>query len=183
MNDDQYLGQIMLIAGNFAPRGYVECNGQLLSIRQHDALFKLIKTTYGGDGITTFRVPDLRGRLVCGIGKRDQGGEIRLGENIGTEKTLVKLENMPAHRHTANVSIRLKVSGSDDQDSDSPIGNFLRLQNEDTYATTADATMGNIIGIVEMGMQTTKQEPMDNIMPVLPMMYCMSLEGPEPRPE
>lgn len=183
MNDDQYLGQIMLIAGTFAPEGYVECNGQLLQIAQHRPLFNLIKTAYGGDGTTTFAVPDLRGRLVCGIGKRDQGGEISLGENIGTEKNLIKPENMPAHRHTANVNIRLRVSGNDDQDSDSPIGNFLRMQYEDTYATTADATMGEIIGIVEMGMQTTKQEPMDNIMPVLPMMYCISLEGPEPRPE
>ncbi|TNE57277.1 MAG: hypothetical protein EP344_11430 [Bacteroidetes bacterium] len=84
------LGEIILFGGNFAPRGWAFCNGQLLPISQNQALFSILGTTYGGDGRTTFGLPDLRGRAPVGAGRGLGLSDLRLGERYGAETAMVK---------------------------------------------------------------------------------------------
>jgi microcystin-dependent protein len=112
-----YIGAIFLFAGNFAPRGYQLCAGQLLAIQQYAALFSILGTSYGGNGTTTFGLPDLRGRGAVGQGQGPGLTDIVLGEVAGTETVSVLTSNMPAHNHLVNV-----VSGAGNQSV--PTNNF-----------------------------------------------------------
>lgn len=112
-----YLSEVRLFAFPFLPRGWVECNGQLLPISQNQALFALLGTQFGGDGRTSFAVPDLRGRVPTGFGQGDfQGSQYRMiGDAYGTESVTLGSTEMPMHDHQrtmANV-----------QTSDRPQGN------------------------------------------------------------
>src|SRR5215472_14207563 len=97
-----FLGEIFMFAGNFAPRGYALCNGQLMSIQQNTALFSILGTTYGGNGTTTFALPDLRGRSPIGTGQGPGLTDIVLGEMAGTENVTLTTNNMPSHTHSLN---------------------------------------------------------------------------------
>ncbi len=88
---DPYLGEITMFAGNFAPRGYALCQGQLLPIAQNSALFSLLGTTYGGDGRTTFALPDLRGRTPLQAGQGPGLSDVKLGEKGGNEVATLRL--------------------------------------------------------------------------------------------
>ena len=94
-----YLGQIMLTGFNFAPRGFVRCDGSLLSIAQYQALFALLGTQYGGDGVTTFAVPDLRGRTPIAAGGR--GSRYNIGQVGGSENVTLLPNQLPPHVHKA----------------------------------------------------------------------------------
>jgi microcystin-dependent protein len=96
-----YLGEIKLFAGNFAIAGWAFCNGQILSIAQNDILFQLIGTTYGGNGTTTFALPDLRGRVVVGQGQGASLTNRTIGESFGTENVTLSLPQLPSHTHPA----------------------------------------------------------------------------------
>src|SRR5688572_13508567 len=97
-----YLAQVIMFAGNFAPRGWAFCQGQILSIAQNTALFALLGTTYGGNGQTTFALPDLRGRVPVGTGQGPGLPSVTLGELAGEPAhTLISTE-MPAHNHMVN---------------------------------------------------------------------------------
>src|SRR5215211_8493433 len=91
-----YVGEIRMFAGNFAPAGWMLCEGQILPISENDALFTLIGTTYGGDGQTTFALPDLRGRLPL-----HQGNNHTIGESAGTETVTLTVSQLPQHNHPA----------------------------------------------------------------------------------
>jgi microcystin-dependent protein len=95
-----YLGEIRMFAGNFAPRGWAFCNGQLLPIAQNSALFSLLGTTYGGDGRTTFALPDLRGRVPLHPGTGPGLTTRRLGEKSGGESVTLAVSQVPSHSHT-----------------------------------------------------------------------------------
>lgn len=102
--DQPYMGAIFIWAGTFAPRGYAFCSGQLLSIAQNTALFSLLGTTYGGNGQTTFALPNLCGRAPFGAGVPAQGtglSTLTLGEVGGNESITLTPNNMPQHNHTA----------------------------------------------------------------------------------
>ena len=101
---EPFLGQLMCVGFNFAPQGWALCQGQLLSIAQNTALFSLLGTTYGGDGQTTFALPDLRGRTPIGIGTGPGLQTINWGEIGGSNNTTLSISNMPAHNHGLNVS-------------------------------------------------------------------------------
>jgi microcystin-dependent protein len=96
---DQFIGEIRMFAGNFAPRGNHLCDGSLLSIAQYEALFTLLGTTYGGDGVTTFGLPDLRGRIPLHF-----GGTFVQGEMAGTESVTLTSLQIPAHTHPMQAS-------------------------------------------------------------------------------
>lgn len=97
-----FIAQIQPFAFNFAPRGWVLCNGQLLAIAQFSAVFSLVGTTFGGDGRTTFGIPDLRGRSMVGVGS-GPGLETRTwGERGGANNVVLLTQNMPSHTHTLN---------------------------------------------------------------------------------
>src|SRR5215211_4319727 len=97
---EPFIGQIMLVPYNFAPRGWAFCAGQILPIAQNTALFSLLGTTFGGNGQTTFALPDLRGRAPIGQGQGPGLSNISLGEAAGTETVTLLSTNMPAHSHT-----------------------------------------------------------------------------------
>jgi microcystin-dependent protein len=97
---DAFIGCIFHFAGNFAPRGYMLCQGQLLPIAQYTALFSILGTTYGGNGQTNFALPDLRGRLAIGAGQGLGLSNIDLGQMAGSENVTLLTQNLPAHNHT-----------------------------------------------------------------------------------
>ena len=98
---DAYLTWIIMFGGNFAQRGWAFCQGQILSIAQNTAVFSLLGTTYGGNGQTTFALPDLRGRVPVGTGQGPGLPSINMGEMSGTPTTTLLITNMPAHNHVA----------------------------------------------------------------------------------
>ncbi len=101
---EPFVGQIKMFAGNFAPRSWAFCDGQLLAISQNDALFSLLGTIYGGDGRTTFGLPDLRGRIPVHQGTRPGGATRTLGSDGGAETVAVTTPQLPIHSHTFQAS-------------------------------------------------------------------------------
>ncbi len=101
---EPFIGEISMFGGNFAPRGWAFCNGQLLSISENSALFSLLGTTYGGDGRTTFGLPDLRGRVPVHFGNGPGLSNYRLGQKGGTETTTLTVQQMPNHNHQIEAS-------------------------------------------------------------------------------
>lgn len=101
---DPFLGQVVMFGGNFAPRGWAYCDGQLLSINANQALFSILGTTYGGDGRTTFALPDLRGRTPIHPGHGPGLGTYKLGQRSGTEYVNLTQNNMPSHSHSADIT-------------------------------------------------------------------------------
>ena len=99
-----FLGQIQAFGFNFAPRGWAKCDGQLLPISQYQALFSLLGTTYGGDGRTTFALPDLRSRSMVGAGNGPGLDSISMGEKGGAPTHTLTIAQMPAHTHNVGVS-------------------------------------------------------------------------------
>jgi microcystin-dependent protein len=104
---DPFLGEILAVAFNFVPQGWLACDGKLYLIAEHQALFSLLGTAYGGDGQSTFAVPDLRGRLQVNQGTNPQGRTYALGETGGTEQVTLTTANMPPHNHAFNASSQL----------------------------------------------------------------------------
>jgi microcystin-dependent protein len=104
MASQPYLGAIFIFAGNFAPRGYQLCQGQILPISQNAALFSILGTTYGGNGTTTFALPDLRGRAPIGQGTGTGLSPVGLGQVGGSQNVSILASNMPQHNHLVNVS-------------------------------------------------------------------------------
>lgn len=98
---EPFIGQIIMFGGNFAPRGWALCNGQLLPIAQNTALFSILGTTYGGDGRTTFGLPDLRGRVAMHAGHGPGLSDRRLGSKGGTETNTLNETQIPSHTHAA----------------------------------------------------------------------------------
>lgn len=102
---EPYLGQIMATGAGFCPRGSIEAHGQLLAISEYDALFTLYGTTYGGDGRTTFGLPDLRGRMITTDGRGNGLTEHRIGQKFGADFVTLTVNNLPSHTHGFGVSV------------------------------------------------------------------------------
>ncbi len=101
---EPFVGEIRMFAGNFAPRGWAFCDGQLLAVSQNDALFSLLGTIYGGDGRTTFGLPDCRGRLPIHAGAGPGLSQRRLGAKAGSETVTLTVNQMPSHTHPMNAT-------------------------------------------------------------------------------
>lgn len=119
---EPFLGEIIMFAGNFAPRGWALCDGQLLPIAQNTALFSLLGTTYGGDGRTTFALPDLRGRFAMHPGNGPGLTPRRLGQRGGKENVVLTIANMPAHNHLPGTLKGTIQTNEEDGTSDEPSG-------------------------------------------------------------
>jgi microcystin-dependent protein len=109
---DPFVGEIRMFAGNFAPRGNAFCDGQLLSISQHDALFSLFGTIYGGDGRTTFGLPDMRGRVPMHYGSGPGLTPRRQGQKFGVESVTLTTNEIPNHTHTLTANTQAGQEGS-----------------------------------------------------------------------
>ena len=101
---EPFIGEIRLVPFNFAPRGWAICDGQLLPINQNQALFALLGTEYGGDGRTTFALPDLRGRVALGAGQASSGSSYALGATGGQETVALTMRQLPGHSHAVHAS-------------------------------------------------------------------------------
>lgn len=183
---DQLLGQIMLFAGNFAPRGWAFCDGQLLAISQNSALFSILGTTYGGDGRTTFALPDLRGRVAVHKGNGPGLSPYILGEKGGVEDVTLNTLQIPSHSHIAG-SVSLPVSSSEATSSD-PVGQVLAsamtyISREATASTNvyADADMANSnMKTAGSTGATGGSQSHTNVQPYLATNYIIAVQGTFP---
>jgi microcystin-dependent protein len=167
MPAEPYIGQIMPFAGTFAPSGWALCDGSLLPISQYDALFSLIGTTYGGDGQTTFALPDLRSRVPIHQGQGPGLSNYVLGENGGAEAVTLLTTQMPMHTHPA-------MGNSDAGTSADPTGGVWASGPTSTYIAGASAdTNMNPTAISGSG----GGQPHDNMLPFLALNFCIALEG------
>lgn len=123
--DGKYIGEIVLFAGTYTPEGFVDCDGRMLSIQEHQALYSVIGTTYGGDGTRNFAVPDLRGRVPVGIGSGPGLSPVNLGNNGGAEGVVINMNQLPAHQHPLKVvgKVSLAVSKEAGDTNDPTQGN------------------------------------------------------------
>ncbi|MCP4678238.1 MAG: phage tail protein [Deltaproteobacteria bacterium] len=117
-----YMGQIMAWGPNFAPRGWALCYGSLLSVSQNPSLFSLLGTRFGGDGRSTFGLPDLRGRAPVGVGDGPGLSSYQLGQKGGIEATTLTVNQMPSHNHTATATMKCMPTLGD---SNNPAGKVL----------------------------------------------------------
>lgn len=170
------LAEIRMFAGNFAPRGWQFCNGQLLSIAQWTAVFALVGTTYGGNGQTTFGLPDFRGRIALGTGSGPGLPSVDLGEMAGVPTTTLLLTNLPFHNHTISGTVTMQANGGTDGQTDDPTGRRLCGANIYTNLTTEPAVMAPLTANLTTGF-TGGNQPFSNMSPYLGMNYIFCVEG------
>lgn len=156
-----FLGEIKIISWNFSPKGWAFCNGQFLPINQNQALFSLLGTMYGGNGQTTFALPDMRGRAPIHVG----GGFIQ-GQAGGQEFHTVTQSEMPAHTHL--VSASTNTTGATNQ----PTGNIFASSNVASYQTSANNTL-----IPSEVSNVGGSQPHENRQPFLVLNYIIALQG------
>lgn len=173
-----FIGQIIMFGGNFAPRGWALCNGQLLPIAQNTALFSILGTTYGGDGRTTFGLPSLRGRLAMHAGNGPGLTPRRLGEKSGTETNTLSILNLPSHNHTASGTVSLQGKNGPG-DETNPGGGYFATAGTDLYADTPNTNMGSSPVTVTVGNNGANQ-PVNNLMPYQCVNYIIALVGTFP---
>jgi microcystin-dependent protein len=164
---EPFIGEIMMVAYTFCPRGWAEANGQLLPIAQWSALFSLYGTTYGGDGRTTFGLPDLRGRAPVNVGQGPGLSNRTLGEKGGSETNTLTVNQLPPHSHSLSATSGNAGSGD-------PAGNLLaNTGRDDVYASgAADAAMAaSAIGSTGSG------QAVNNMQPYQVIRFCVALQG------
>ncbi|WP_299679906.1 tail fiber protein [uncultured Dokdonia sp.] len=173
---DPFLGEIKLFAGNFAPRSWAYCDGQLLAISQYSALFSILGTTYGGDGRTTFALPDLRGRAAIHPGTGPGLRTYQLGQRGGTERIQLSIANLPSHNHIATSTTTVNVG--DNNNEDEPEGNFLGTGQFYSSAAAAGAKLNDnaVTTATTVGMQGGSQS-YSNLQPFLGVHYIIALQG------
>lgn len=149
-----HLGMIQTFGFNFAPRGWALCEGQILPINQYQALFSLLGTTYGGDGRTTFGLPDLRGRTPLHPGTGPGLPTYRWGQKGGANSVTLQAANLPSHNH----HIQANSAAADEE---APNDNFLAATGEVTYKSTKDGTMNaNAVTNTGGGQAVSVQNPL-----------------------
>ena len=162
-----FLGEIRYVSFNFAPQGWALCDGQLLPINQNQALYDLIGTTYGGDGIHTFALPDMRGRVPIGTGQGTGLSNRVLGQQGGLESVSLTVKQMPKHQH----SLRASTSSAD---STSPAGDVLANSSQTAIYSTQKPTA--TLNRASMG-ATGEGQPHENMQPYLGMTCIIALQG------
>jgi len=164
---EPYIGQIQIFGFNFPPRGWAHCDGQLLPISQNTALFSLLGTIYGGDGQTTFGLPDLRGRAAMHFGNGPGLPDYQLGQKPGVLDHQLNVANLPAHSHDVRA-----VDGN--ADSVFPNNGMLSITREDTYRSSG----GDLVNLNSSSVGDTGiGEPFSSLQPSLVLNWCIALVG------
>jgi microcystin-dependent protein len=188
-----YVGQIIQGGWNFAPQGLALCNGQLLAISQNTALFSLIGTQFGGNGVSTFQLPNLQGRVPIHWGQSQGTSQYVIGESAGVENETLQVANLPSHTHTATFTSNssLNASGATPRASlqvpvaGSPLGHsFDVAQTGSTPAiycpsgTATSVALGglNVAGTVSVGV-TGGGQPFPILQPYLAITFAIALFG------
>ncbi len=154
-----FVGEIRIFAGNFAPAGWEFCDGRLLPISESEVLFNLIGTTYGGDGQTTFALPDLRGRALVGAGAALGGGTYNVGESGGVEQVTLTTQQIPAHGLPTSSQVRTRTRPD--------AGTALATGGAYRPAADADTALASVGG----------GQPHENMPPFLATSFIISLFG------
>ncbi|WP_217694743.1 phage tail protein [Algoriphagus marinus] len=174
---EPFIGQIMMFGGNFAPRGWALCHGQLLPIPENEALFSLLGTIYGGDGRTTFGLPDLRGRCAVGMGQGPGLTSRQQGSKLGQEEVTLTVSQMPSHTH------QLMANNTDGNTND-PANNTLAKESViversapafpvNGYSSNAANVSMNASSVGSSGGNLAH----NNMQPSLTMNYVIALVG------
>ncbi|KAF2339702.1 phage tail protein [Flavobacterium nitrogenifigens] len=172
------VGEIRHFAANFVPRSWASCNGQILPIQRYTALFSIIGTVYGGNGSTTFGLPDFVGRVAIGFGNGNGLTPYELGEMAGTNGSTLTLSNLPIHNHTAAATIKIPAY-SDTGDSGTPDGNVLAAKASMYSTLPGDTTLKAASFTVTTG-RTGDNVPLSIMQPSIGMNYIICLEGAFP---
>lgn len=167
---DRYTGQISIFSFPYAPKGFAPCNGQLLPINQNQALFALLGTTYGGNGQTTFALPNLRGRVAIGDGTGPGLSARTMGETAGEAAHVLTQNELPEHGHAAHfASDSSQMSPSGNYWAGDPVGNV-------TFSSSTDGTSLNGAAIASAG----GSQPHENRQPYLVLNFCICLAATFP---
>jgi microcystin-dependent protein len=168
---DPFIGEIRPAGFNFAPRGWALCQGQILPISQNTALFSLLGTFYGGNGTSTFALPDLQGRVALNAGQGPGLSSYDVGQVGGTESVTLLTSQMPIHNHNV-------VGSSASANSDTPTGRFPAVSPRTVYGTSVDGFFSSQAVIPDGGGQ-----PHNNMQPYCVINYIIALQGVfPPRP-
>jgi microcystin-dependent protein len=183
---EPFLGMIILVGFNFAPQGWAFCNGQLLPINQNTALFSLLGTQYGGNGVTTFALPDLRGRVPLGFGQGAGLSNYVQGQVGGVETVTLTINQMPIHTHviapgSLSGTPRVKNAAGNRQ---TPVGNVPAIEAAGVTATYSDQAPDASMAagtITISGSPTAANagagQPFPVVQPYVAMNYCIALQG------
>ncbi|MAP80541.1 MAG: phage tail protein [Aequorivita sp.] len=163
---EPFLGQIQAFGFNFAPRGWAKCEGQLLAISQNTALFSLLGTTYGGDGRTTFGLPDLRGRVIISPGQGPGLDNISWGQKSGAHSVSLNTTNLPAHSHS------VQLNAAEEGNLDNPDGNYIAGNGMLSFSNAQNATMA-----ASTTANTGGNIPVNIRNPYVGIYYCIALVG------
>jgi microcystin-dependent protein len=166
-----FIGEIVMFAGNFAPRGWALCDGQLMAISQNTALFSILGTTYGGNGQTTFALPDLRGRVPMhpGQGPALPPHAYGLGESSGAQSVTLLSNQLPAHTHLLNCS-------STGGNQPSPAGNFPAVESTGTSSNYSSNPPDGTMHPQTIGLAGGNQ-PVSIVQPYLCVNFIIALQG------
>lgn len=172
---DNYLGEIRIFAGTYAPQDWQFCNGQLVSINDYQTLFQLIGTTYGGDGQTTFGLPDMRSRAAVGMGQGPGLSNYQLGQLAGVEAVTLTTNQLPAHQHPVQAAPQA-TTGTPAVGS--PVGAYFGDQGGKVYAAgpgSAQLATGSVVGgqVAPAG----GGQPHPNIQPYQAISYIIATSG------
>lgn len=163
---EPFLAEVRMVGFNFPPRGWAFCDGQILPINQNQSLYSLLGTTYGGDGRTSFALPDLRGRSPVHVGRSNGGDDYRLGQKTGEETHTLIANEMPQHTHVLRAT-------NDAPTSDQPNGNVA--------ATAAGTVYGEFGTPQAMGAGSVSNvgggQAHENMQPWLAVNFCIALQG------
>lgn len=168
---DQFIGEMIWVPFNFAPKGWAFCDGQLLPIAQNTALFSLLGTTYGGDGKTTFALPDMQGRTMVGNGQGNSLSPYVQGETSGTETVTLLTSEMPPHNHNINV-----YDGMGNTSTPTANTVYARAESGKLYGTVRTQNMSaSTIGAIG------SNQPHNNMMPYQTLNCIIALQGVFPQ--
>jgi microcystin-dependent protein len=176
---EPFIGEIRMFSGDFAPKGWALCQGQLLQANLNQALCSLLGPTYGGDGKITFGLPDLRGRVPIHV---NNAGGINLGKKDGTETTTLTAAQLPTHTHTvtgAKIKCNTGLGKNADPSGGFPAGN---LGTDYSYIATAGTNEFLASDAIVTTVTRAGGEPINNMMPYLTISYIIALQGMLPSP-
>jgi microcystin-dependent protein len=173
---DPFLGQISILGCNFAPQGWALCQGQLLSIPQNTALFALLGVNFGGNGTTTFQLPDLRGRASVGFGQGPGLSDYTIGQVGGSETVTISSANYPAHSHTLSAAASAATGNAPNGlfEAQGQTGGRGGTVNLALYSGSGTATT---LAAAALAAAPGGGQPHNNLQPYLALNFCIALQG------
>ncbi|MEO7978820.1 tail fiber protein [Flavobacterium sp.] len=182
-SQEYFIGEIKIFAEGFEPKGWAQCNGQLMAIRSNTALFSLLGIQFGGDGVNTFALPDLRGRVPIGQGTSVSNTNYAVGDKGGSQSVVLQTGNIPEHSHTSqiqvnsqNATLAAPTATSSLATAGSLSGRALR-QNLNYNTATPDVTLQSI---TTSSVGNAGSSPISIVKPSMPLVYCIALTGSWP---